>query len=438
MGRSNAADSPEQWRAEKKKLHRKLILPNLCILLISLIAAISLVSGPFLQVTVPLNADTVETLVNLAGSDADPNAANDSAEVLIYIAKDIDTQIQISVAFDDIVAAGVTDGEAGLRQLLDHSLADLPDVADSVSEQIMPALLSIAAVQLAENVSLADIDTDSFNDTIALLGNQDPEGARTEFESAVEIFADEQLNIELSEDDRASIMDIYDKVIDTMTVDGEFSFSNLFPALQTLINEFGKNQSENTNDPSDSSATSVTDEPAPIEPAAPFASAVQTDAERAGETDSPASVNSEYERILKIMEHPSTLVDEMDGETLQIVLTVCKGMAYFLIACAGLWAILAIFALLHILLPNKKVGMWYVKLTGLLPFLLFFALPTLALQVAPSVIPSMPALPPLAFGGITYVSALCLLALWIVSVFWCHPIKKKISICSANMRNARR
>lgn len=76
--------------------------------------------------------------------------------------------------------------------------------------------------------------------------------------------------------------------------------------------------------------------------------------------------------MLAILADPAALADQLDEETLQTVNLACTGVSAFLLVQAGLWAILALFAFLHIFLPNKKVGMWYVKLLCWLPCFLFF------------------------------------------------------------------
>ena len=95
-------------------------------------------------------------------------------------------------------------------------------------------------------------------------------------------------------------------------------------------------------------------------------------------------------------------------------------------ALAAVWLILAVFALVHIFTPSKKVAMWYVKAFGLLPFLLFVVLPIVALAILPTLIAEMPAIA-VSFLGMTVVAAVCYVALWLVSIFWCHPIKKRIA-----------
>ena len=48
--------APEQLQSERRKLHRKLILPNIFILLISLVAAASLLFGQLLSDSVECDA----------------------------------------------------------------------------------------------------------------------------------------------------------------------------------------------------------------------------------------------------------------------------------------------------------------------------------------------------------------------------------------------
>lgn len=73
--------------------------------------------------------------------------------------------------------------------------------------------------------------------------------------------------------------------------------------------------------------------------------------------------------------------------------------------------------------------MWYVKLFGFLPCLLFFVAPTVAMAIAPQMAgESMAMLSSLSvnFMGMIAVSGVCYLLLWLVSIFWCFPIKRKI------------
>lgn len=108
---------------------------------------------------------------------------------------------------------------------------------------------------------------------------------------------------------------------------------------------------------------------------------------------------------------------------------------YGMLAFIGPWLILFLFAFFHTLAKNKRFTMWYVKLLCLIPPLIW-----LALKLLPIVAPKVPALNDMWNGehgvlvqglhsGIStyaWVSGICYVLLWIFSVFWAFPIKRKI------------
>ena len=99
------------------------------------------------------------------------------------------------------------------------------------------------------------------------------------------------------------------------------------------------------------------------------------------------------------------------------------------------WVILFLFSLFHMFARNKRFTMWYVKLFCWFPAVIWLVL-TLFPVVAPKVSflndfwngesgPLVQAL----FNGVssmTWISGLCYVLLWLVSIFWAFPIKHKI------------
>ena len=365
--------APEQLQGERRKLHRKLILPNIFILLISLVAAASLLFGQLLSVSVHIDAQFGETVAQMMSEQSGEEGGADAEAA----AK------QYAFLFKD---AG---GREGVKKLFTSALGGLSDTVARLSEQILPAMISVSVAGAAgadlENADLENIDTSIFTETITKLNNQDLEGARTEFSSQLDGFL-AQFDVTLTEDEQAEVMNAYDELVDAATVDGEFSAANIFSAMG------GSGESEGEGGASD---------------------------------------------MLAILADPAALADQLDEETLQTVNLACTGVSAFLLVQAGLWAILALFAFLHIFLPNKKVGMWYVKLLCWLPCFIFFIAPPLALAVAPNFIELPAVVSSLAFGGMTFISGICLLVLWLISIFWCHPIKKRIKRCTDALRARR-
>lgn len=382
----------EQLQSERRKLHRKLILPNIFILLISLVAAASLLFGQLLSVSVHIDAQFGETVAQMMSEQSGEEGGADAeaaAKQYAFLFKDADADVTISLNPLDIMTAGFDGGREGVKKLFTSALGGLSDTVARLSEQILPAMISVSVAGAAgadlENADLENIDTSIFTETITKLNNQDLEGARTEFSSQLDGFL-AQFDVTLTGEQETEVMNAYDKLVDAATVDGEFSAANIFSAMG------GSGESEGEGGASD---------------------------------------------MLAILADPAALADQLDEETLQTVNLACTGVSAFLLVQAGLWAILALFAFLHIFLPNKKVGMWYVKLLCWLPCFIFFIAPPLALAVAPNFVELPAVVSSLAFGGMTFISGICLLVLWLISIFWCHPIKKRIKRCTDALRARR-
>ena len=104
------------------------------------------------------------------------------------------------------------------------------------------------------------------------------------------------------------------------------------------------------------------------------------------------------------------------------------GLGFIYIAFNALiWFILFLFAFIRLFTKNKRFTMWYVKLVGCWPCIIFFLVPFAMGKAAASIA----GLAPLAglFGAITsftWISGLCYLLLWAFSICWAFPIKHKI------------
>lgn len=409
----------EEIEGERRKQHRKLIFPNIFILLVSLIAAATLLFGSLFSVNVHIDRELVVSLAEMSesGSSSDTDGEN-TADMLAFLAKDADADIAVSLYPLETVNVAFSDGDGrgALKDLISSAVPDLEKVVETLSNQMAPAMVSYAMMQavdgLPEGSALEDVDTEVFNDTFRLINEQKPQEAKEEFLSACEIFAANELNMTLTETEKQDLADFFDEALEMMeSEDGTFSVSNLLFALM----EGGSPTV------SDESVQSMSDENV---------------SEGDGSGQSGESGANQFEEVLAMLEDPSAMVDDMDDQTVETIRTVCLAIAVLMLVCAGCWAILALFALIHIFVKNKKVGMWYVKLTGILPFLIFFVLPVVAVAVLPMLSPDLTAVAslPIAFGGMTFVSAICLLVLWCISIFWCHPIKKRIKVCENALR----
>ena len=102
---------------------------------------------------------------------------------------------------------------------------------------------------------------------------------------------------------------------------------------------------------------------------------------------------------------------------------------YAMLGFAALWALMAIFAFIHIFLKNKRFAMWYVKLLGGIPALIWVGLAIGKLAITKGWIGADLAVIGVVLGGISsamWICGLCYLLLWAISLFWAFPIKRKI------------
>ena len=392
--------SPEDLREEHKRLHGKLVLPNIAIVLLSLFAAFSLLFMPLLGISVHLDEGTGQLISDAMseGSEGSEGSGADAEEIsaqYAFLLKDVDIDVGVTLQPTELFGAAFSEGREGLRSFIDSAAGDLVSVVNELSEQVMPAMLG-ATVMGASGVEIGGVDpssvsTEEFASVIEKLNAQDLAGARSDFEAALPAFL-AQLNVAPTEEQLQSAMESYDSMIGAMTEDGT----------------------------------------------KPFDTANLIDAFTGGGEEGAEETEGGMGDLLSMLSDPGSVVDEMDEETVQTIRTVCMGISVGILVFAGLWALLALLALLHIFLPNKKVGMWYVKLTGAIPCLLFFLLPMIALSVLPQagILPEQVAtiLPAVSVSSLTIVSGVCWVLLWLVSIFWCHPVKKRIKRCKDALR----
>ena len=111
-------------------------------------------------------------------------------------------------------------------------------------------------------------------------------------------------------------------------------------------------------------------------------------------------------------------MSEIDGMIPEAALTgIGIGVLFF----AAVWFVLFLFALLRIFLKNKRFTMWYVKLFGFFPCLIFGVAPL----IAGSIVPEAAAVTGM-LSSLSWISGACYVLLWLISVFWAFPIKRKI------------
>lgn len=390
--------------AAERQAHKKLIAPNIVITLLCWAAAVSLILCPWLDMRVPVNQDLAAAVVEAMGPSADIDE-----DRLNFIVKDVDSEVRVTLSPLQLLEAGTSEGRQGLKNMLEEVLAEATSTVDEIVQQALPAALSTAIVNTVLEELPADFTYEEveipqeMNDTVNKLAEKtDPEEIKAElkgdFISAAESFVAQNSDLlgisELSAENRAQLESIFEEAVDLMTVDGEFSLSNIDKAISELMNKYGGSLEENGMQPF----------------AVTFAAAREA-------TSGNAAID--------FIRDPGAYVDSLSETDVQLIKAICLWTAVFMLFIAVLWAILSLFAFIHIFTPNKKVGMWYVKATGYLPCLLFVVAPAIAMTALPTLMPEFPALG-ITFGGLVLISGACYIALWLVSAIWCHIVRKQI------------
>ncbi len=404
-----AAMGASDRQQEYKSLHRRLIFPNILILAIAVVAALSLLFGTTLELRVHIDEEIVSSLMeemngegtaslaarnaetgtetetdggNADGTETDGTGEENADEgytqdMMAFMLKGISMDLKLKIEPKALLSAAANkDKRAGLKTFFEGVTESGFAELQSVFAQMAPNTLALIIVQQssAEGVDYAALDTQGFAQAVTLLEEQKADEAKASFLQASADFAANQLHAPLTAEQLGEVSSQFDNFVAQMrSEDGTVDFGNL------------------------------------------------------------ASSQGE-ENIFSDLTAISSTVDTMDESTVSMLRTMVLVLTILVYGCAGLWAVLAVFALLHILLPNKKVAMWYVKLTGFLPCLLFFVLPMAATSLLPKVLGDLPSIfSAVSFGSLTFISGICYLAMWVVSIFFCHPVKKRIKACKRAM-----
>lgn len=408
------------YRAQSRKLHRRLVPANIVILILSVVALVTLLCGSMVSVRIHITGDFVSQMMETVmeeeqssgenGNTGDESAAGMPAtqeetnadgsgdasgagseneqmkEMLQYVFRNVDYTLKLEVNPVQMFRAGMGDNEA-VRAYITEVIGGALSSLEELIMQVMPDFLSVAVATTVENLGveeLENVDTQQIEQVVTLLSENKTEEAKTQFPALAQQFASEQLGVELTPDQLSQASEFFNEMVDSGTQDGEFSF---YGVIDAMAGGSGEGSGEDS----------------------------------AGSSENPLDAIFSF-------------ADELDDETLSTMKTVFIAVSAAGVGLAALcWAFLALFSFIHIFTKNKKVGMWYVKLFGFLPCLLFFVVPTVALLVLPgmmggdasSAFSMISALGPSFFGTVA-VSGICYLLLWLVSIFWCFPIKRKI------------
>ncbi len=424
---------------EAARYQRRLIPLNIAVVIISLVAALSIMFAPIITVDLTKADELISLIEGTDGSvqpDGNEEGEQSTVSVVLSAMKDFGASVSVSTLgmLQFAMAENVSDyvTETASQTLREESDAIITDMA-------IPT--AIEYVRQNSDKEIPDIEQpEVILDKFKGLESAQPE----EVDGVINSVADEvqrQLGEELitpeiKDNIVTAVRDVYDNTV-SQTEDGTFSIE---ACICILISQY-------IND--DGSLEDIFDELMPstgtdVNERANFAADFAADDATGTEegTDGGKKVYTTYDELISgMLENAAGTSDNAETEeairTAQLVmlLTGCS-----MLFSAAMWLILAIFALVHTFTKNRRFTMWYVKLWGFTPCLVFGVAPLLAAKIVPAFVEAeTAAIVTTACGMLStlaWISGACYILLWLISIFWAFPTKRKIRRCEAQLRYA--
>ena len=366
---------------ELQARQRSLIPLNIVVAVLALVAALSLLFLPLVTVHVDDFSAITEMMGGEDGTNTSPETGTEggegsSSEGFDAAAMLDGIEVSLSVTGMDLIRIGFAESpEETLYAMAGGTVAEISD------ELAARALTALASEAPADAEQLEQV-----------------RGALTELESAA---SDAEAD--------AAISSIADVLMQNLS--GDVNREDLETELRRMYDE---TKTENDGTFTTEAFLCV------------FISQAMNESEEGGEGGGEASVPTTFEELFAGMigqggEEGEGVFDNIPA----FVFPVIGGVGALF---AGVWVILFLFAFFHIFAKNKRFMMWYVKLFGFLPCLIFGIAPLVAGAVLPAeAMAGMGALLGM-IGTMTWVSGGCYVLLWLISIFWAFPIKHKIRV----------
>lgn len=362
-----------QLLAENAKRQNRLLPLNLIVFALAIVAAFSLLFAPLISVDMGALGKALTQAVDSTSS----GSSSESKEFVKVIFESLDGVSYDITAVDMLNSVTAADKSAALSE----------DVGELMGKLEKTMVVTVLVGAFGDGNNAEDVDVDKVYSKLKALESV---SSQTEKQTAVTALADamcEELNISKNGDDRANMVEQINTLYDDTVADNNGKFT--VEACICIQVSKGVDEESGT-------------------PATTYDALINKLLNSASSSSSSSSAGA-------------TVTDAL------------KYDMYLLIAIAVialLWLVLAIFALVHAFTKNKRFTMWYVKLFGFLPCLLFGVLPLAAKGLLTGLIGGETGaiIGTLlgAIGTLTWISGACYILLWLLSIFYAFPIKRKI------------
>ena len=370
---------------EIARRQRKLIPLNIVVAIIALVAAVSLLFAPIVSVDAVGLGDYITEMMGEQSSGGDSSEEGptiDTAKIVSTVTSNMDnvsltTMSLATLAFSDDLTETLKDyvSEIGSETLKKSEKELITDVAVPMMIEMME---EESGTQAPDNIK--NMDADAIYDKAKALET----ASAGEVDETISALAEELQN-QLGEDYisdenladlESSIRKIYDDTVEA--TDGTFT-------IESCICVFASKSLQESGE-----------------------------------------ITQTFTSYADLIDYFMDSSSELD-DTIAQVEPILKIVAIALLFFTAVWLILFLFAFLHLFAKNKRFTMWYVKLFGFLPCLIFGVAPL----VAGAIVPGMEGGAEIAgilgmISTMTWISGACYILLWIISIFWAFPIKRKI------------
>lgn len=370
---------------EIARRQRKLIPLNIVVAIIALVAAVSLLFAPIVSVDAVGLGDYITEMMNEQASSEDSSAEGptiDTAKIVSTVTSNmgnvsLTTMSLATLAFSDDLTETLKDyvSEIGSETLKKSEKELITDVA-------VPMMIEMMEEESGEEApdNIKNMDADAIYDKAKALET----ASAGEVDETISALAEELQN-QLGEDYisdenladlESSIRTVYDDTV--AATDGTFT-------IESCICVFASKSLQESGE-----------------------------------------ITQTFTSYADLIDYFMDSSSELD-DTIAQVEPILKIVAIALLFFTAVWLILFLFAFLHLFAKNKRFTMWYVKLFGFLPCLIFGVAPL----VAGAIVPGMEGGAEIAgilgmISTMTWISGACYILLWIISIFWAFPIKRKI------------
>ena len=376
----------EEILSDIARRQKKLIPLNVVVVILSIVAALTIMFSPLITIDMTKSEEVLSEFLN------DSDDGNDEDEYTSIISS---------------LISEITGDEFSLTTytLLTFSFSDDPvnyittKIADVLTENTDTIVTTVVIPAIVETVSEAtdiEIDTDKVESVLDTFKGLETASTDEEVNEAIsdlftalqDIVEEDVISADIRDEFCKTVRDIYDNTV-ANTEDGTFSIESF---ISVYVSEALGNEDE---------------------------------------------VYTSYSDIINnvLNDNISELSEKLDN-----YIDIVKIVAIVIACFAGVWGLLFLAAFIRIFTKNKRFTMWYVKLLGFIPCLLFFVVPLAppslfasVLGVSATTVSSILSM----ISTMTWISGICYILLWIVSIFWAFPIKRKIRACKRELRAMR-